>query len=140
MKNKILTSVLAFFISIFIYSQSSTSDFKAGNVFLIGNVKYNKYKHINFPRANFIIKKGGMADYKNIKGKKVIITSIDENSNGERIATIKLVELRKFFNSHAYVTVDIKKAIKNKELLMVKDTLILKKLSNVESLFKTQNK
>ena len=81
-----------------------------------------------------------MADYKNIKGKKVIITSINENSNGKRIATIKLVELRKFFNSHAYVTVDIKKAIKNKELLMVKDTLILKKLSNVESLFKTQNK
>lgn len=130
MKNKLLTSILAFLISISIYSQSSTSDFKTGDVFLIGNAKYNKYKHINFPRANFIIKKGGIANYKNMKGKQVEITSIDENSNGELRATLKLVGLRKFFNSHTHVTVDISEAIKNKELMLVKNELILKRLSN----------
>jgi hypothetical protein len=121
MKNYILSSVLAFFVTALMYSQSSSSDFNSGDVFLIGNVKYNNYKHINFPRANFIIKKGGIANYKNIKGKKVVITSIDEKRNGKRVATIKLVEPRKFFNSHKYLTVDIDEAIKNKELLTVVD-------------------
>lgn len=121
MKNNLLTSALAFFVTAFMYSQSATSDFNAGAIFLIGNAKYNNYKHINFPEANFIIKKGGIANYKNIKGKKVVITSIEEKSNGKRIATIKLVELRKFFNSHTYVTVDINEAIKNKELITIKD-------------------
>lgn len=121
MKNNILSMVLAFFGTIIMYSQNSTSDFNSGDVFLIGNVDHDNYKHINFPRANFIIKKGGIANYKNIKGEKVIITSIKEKGNGKHIATIKLVEPRKFFNSHAYVTVDIDEAIKNRELLTVED-------------------
>ena len=121
MKNNILSSVFAFFVSFFMYSQSSVSDFNLGDVFLIGNANYNSYKHINFPRANFIIKKGGIVDYKNIKGEKVVITSLKENKNGKTIATIKLVEPRNFFNSHKYVTVNIAEAIKSKELLIVKD-------------------
>jgi hypothetical protein len=119
MKNNILSAVLAFFVTIFMYSQSATSDFNSGDVFIIGTVKYDNNKHIDFPRANFIIKKGGLANYKNIKGEKVVITSIDQKSNGKRVATIKLVAPRKFFNSHKYVTVDLDKAIKNKELLTV---------------------
>lgn len=120
MKNYILSSVLALFVSVSLYSQDSTSDFNSGDVFKIGIVKYNNYKHINFPRANFIIKKGGIANYKNIKGEKVVITSIKEKRNGKKVATIKLVNSRRFFNSHKYVTVDIDEAIKSKELLTVK--------------------
>jgi len=120
MRNNILSSVLAFFVSVFMYAQTSTSGFNKGDVFQIGNANYNNYKHINFPRANFILKKGGVSNYKNVIGQKVVISSIDEKSNGKRIATIKLVEQRKFFNSHKYVTVDIDEAIKNKELLTVK--------------------
>ena len=116
-----LSSVLAIFVTVFMYSQSSTSDYNLGDVFLIGNASHNNYKHINFPRANFIIKKGGIVNYKNIKGKKVVITSVDEKSNGKLVATIKLVEPRKFFNSHKYVTVDIDEAIKNKELLTIEE-------------------
>lgn len=121
MRNNILSSVLAFFVSVFMFGQTSTSDFNKGDVFQIGTVNYNDYKHINFPRANFIIKKGGIANYKNIKGKNVVVTSIKEKNDGKLIATIKLVESGKFFNSHKYVTVDIDKAIKNKELLKVED-------------------
>ena len=120
MKNNVLSSVLAFLVTAFMYSQNSTSEFNSGDVFKIGNAKHNNYKYINFPRANFIVKKGGIANYKNIKGEKVVITSIEEKSNGKRVATIKLVESRKFFNSHKYVTVNIDDAIKNKELLVVK--------------------
>jgi hypothetical protein len=120
MRNNILSSVLAFFISVFMHGQSSTSDFNKGDVFQIGIANYNNYKHINFPRANFIIKKGGIVNYKNIKGQKVVITSVKEKNNGKKIATIKLVNSRKFFNSHKYITVDIEEALKNKELLAIK--------------------
>ena len=121
MKNTILSSFLAFFVTVFMYSQSSSSNFKSGDVFLIGNANYNNYKHINFPNANFIIKKGGIVNYKNIKGEKVVITSIKQKNSGKHVATIKLVEPRKFFNSHKYITVDIDEAIKNNELLTVED-------------------
>ncbi|APG64875.1 dihydroorotase [Tenacibaculum todarodis] len=117
MKNNILSTVLAFFITLFMFSQSSESDFNSGDIFIIGSVKFNNYKHINFPKDNFIIKKGGLANYKNIKGEKVIITSIKQDNKGKRVAIIKLVNSRKFFNSHRYITVDIEEAIENRELL-----------------------
>jgi hypothetical protein len=120
MKNNILSFVLAVFTSIFMYGQTSTSDFNKGDVFQIGTANFNNYKHINFPKANFIIKKGGIANYKNIKGQKVVITSVKEKDNGKKIATIKLADSRKFFNSHKYISVDIEEAIKNKELIVVK--------------------
>ncbi len=119
MKNYILSSVLVLFISVSLYSQDSTSHFNEGNVFQIGNASDINYKHIHFPRANFIIKKGGIANYTNIKGQKVVITSIKEKSNGKQVATIKLTNSRRFFNSHKYITVDIDEAVKNKELLIV---------------------
>jgi hypothetical protein len=77
----------------------------------------DNYKYISFPRANFIIKKGGLANYKNIKGKKVQIKSVKKKEDGSLIATIELISKKKFFNSHKYVKVDIYKAIDKKELL-----------------------
>jgi len=120
MGNNILSTVLAFFVSVFMYGQTSTSNFNKGDIFQIGTADYDNYKHINFPRANFIIKKGGIANYKNIKGQKVVVTSVKEKSNGKKVATIKLVDSRRFFNSHKYITVDIDEALKTKELLTVK--------------------
>lgn len=120
MKNYILSSVLAFFISVSLYAQEPQSNFNEGDVFQIGTVDYDNYKHINFSKANFIIKKGGIANYENVKGQRVVITSIKEKSNGKKIATIKLADSGRFFNSHKYITVDIDAALKNEELLPVK--------------------
>ncbi len=119
MRNNILSCVLVFFVSILMYGQTSTSNFNEGDVFQIGIVNNDNYKHINFPRKNFIIKKGGIVNYKNIKGQKVVVTSVEEKNNGKKIATIKLLDSRRFFNSHKYVTVDIDEALKSKELLRV---------------------
>ena len=120
MKNNILITVLAFFVSVFMYSQTDTSNFNKGDIFQIGSANNDNYKHINFPRRNFIIKKGGIANYKSIKGQKVVVTSVKEKNNGKKVATIKLVDSRRFFNSHKYITVHIDEAIKAKELLIVK--------------------
>jgi len=118
MKFNILFSFLFIFLSSILYAQTSNSNLKVGDVFVIGEVENNNYEHINFPKANFIIKKGGLANYKNIKGKKVQIKSIKGNRNGNLVAIIELVSKKKFFNSHKYVKVNINKAINQKELLV----------------------
>ncbi|WP_166387504.1 MULTISPECIES: dihydroorotase [unclassified Polaribacter] len=117
MKFNLLFSFLFVFLSSIMYSQNSNSDIKVGDVFVVGEVINNNYKHINFPRANFIIKKGGLANYKNVKGEKVQIKSIKESKNGALIATIELASKKKFFNSHKYIKVNINEAILQKELL-----------------------
>lgn len=98
-------------------AQDYNSKVNINDVFLVGKVDSNNYKHINFPRANFIIKKGGIANFKNVVGEKVKIISIKEKKDGTKIATIALESGKKFFNSHKYVTVDIDAAIENKELI-----------------------
>jgi hypothetical protein len=77
MKNTITLFLLAFFVSFSIYSQNSEINYKKDDVFIIANVKNNNYEYINFPRANFIIKKGGIANFKNIQGEK--ITRVSNN-------------------------------------------------------------
>ena len=117
----ILKLTLIFLFPVLASAQEATADYKPGDVFIVGDKKYNNYKHIDFPRPNFIIKKGGIVNYRNIKGEKVVINSVDEKSDGTILATIKLAESRKFFNSHKFVNADISKALKNEELVKVEN-------------------
>ncbi|PQJ80789.1 dihydroorotase [Polaribacter porphyrae] len=119
MKNYIITILSVFFLSISNFSQTSNSNFKVGDKFLVGKTEMNNYEHIKFPRKNFIIKKGGIATYKNIIGREVTITSLKEHKNGTLLAIIKLTSNKKFFNSHKFIKVNIRKAISEKELLRI---------------------
>ena len=119
MRTTTFTLIFMFLVSVLMHSQSVTSSPAVGDVFLIGHASNAGYEHIQFPRANLIIKKGGIVNHKKLKGKKVEITSIREDKNGNPIARIKLASSKKFFNSHKYVTTSIKKAIENKELIRV---------------------
>lgn len=95
---------------------SAQTNVKVGDTFVINEVSSDNYKYIKFPKSSTVIKKGGVADYKLIVGKKVEVTSLKEKKDGTTIATIKLASGKQFFKSHRYVTVDITKAIENKEL------------------------
>jgi hypothetical protein len=100
-------------ISLGVFAQSNV---KVGDTFIINEVSSDNYKYIKFPKSSTVIKKGGVADYKHIVGKKVEVTSLKEKKDGTTIATIKLASGKQFFKSHRYVTVNIAKAIENKEL------------------------
>lgn len=91
-------------------------DVKVGDVFEIGKPETNTYKHINFPRANFIIKRGGIANYKRAEGEKVIVTSVKEKKDGTTLVKIKRADGNRFFGSHPVVSVDIKEALASGEL------------------------
>ena len=98
------------------FAQSSNNTVNVGDVFVIGEVENNQYKHINFPKPNFIIKKGGIANFNNLKGKEVEVTAVKVKNDGSVKATIRLTSNKSFFNSHKYVTVDILEAIEHGEL------------------------
>ncbi|AXG68937.1 hypothetical protein KORDIASMS9_01156 [Kordia sp. SMS9] len=115
MKKYLLVAVIFSFFSSVMFAQSA--DVKVGDIFVIGKAHNNNYKHINFPKANFIAKKGGIANYESVKGEEVTVTSVDEKKDGSIVVTIKLTSGKAFFNSHKYITVDVEEAIRHKELL-----------------------
>lgn len=114
-KTLFFLAVMAFF-TLSISAQNSNSNVSVGDTFIIAEVDNDNYKHINFPRANMVIKKGGVVDYSLLVGKKVEVTRIKEKKDGTKVATIKLTSGKSFFKSHKYVTVDIADAISSGEL------------------------
>ncbi|MBA4745241.1 MAG: hypothetical protein H2058_08275 [Muricauda sp.] len=89
---------------------------KVGDILEIGRPDAPQYKHIDFPRANFIIKKGGIANYKRVEGNKVVVTAIKEKKNGTVEVRIKKTDGKRFFNSHPVVKADLKNALESGEL------------------------
>lgn len=98
-------------------TNSVASKTKVGTIFTIGKVKYNSYKYIKFPKPNFVIKRGGIYNFKNIIGETVVVTSIKDKEDGAKIITIKLENGSRFFNSHKYLKVDLNNALLEKELV-----------------------
>ena len=117
MKTTIFTFLMCCFLSFSNYSQTSSDQVKVGDTFTIGEVKMNNYKHIKFPKKNFIIKRGGIATYKNVVNQEVEITNLKEKKDGKIEATIKLKNGKYFFKSHKYIKVNLDEALKEKELI-----------------------
>lgn len=125
-KNKLKTNFnmrktvffLAFmaFFTLTISAQNSNSNVSVGDTFIIAEVDNDNYKHINFPKANIVNKRGGVVNYDLLVGKKVEITQIKEKKDGTKVATIKLTSGKRFFKSHKFITVDISEAILSGEL------------------------
>lgn len=110
--NKLIILLVAVLGSLSLQAQ----EINVGDVYEIGKPENASYSHINFPRPNFIIKKGGIANYKMVEGNQVVVTSVKEKKDGTMVAKIKRKDGRKFFNSHYSVTVDIDEALKSGEL------------------------
>ncbi len=92
---------------------------EVGDIFEIGRPETNSFRHIKFPKANFIIKKGGIANYKRVEGQKVVVTSIKEKKDGTTEIKIKRRDGGRFFGSHSVVAADFDKAVDSGELTVL---------------------
>ncbi len=92
---------------------------QVGDVFKIGDPDAPRYRHINFPRPNFIIKKGGVANYNRLKGNKVMVTAVKEKKDGTIEVKIKRTDGTRFFGSHREVSANLKAALDTGELVEV---------------------
>jgi len=119
MCNKLIFIALLFFVSTSGFSQDISTTVKVGDTFKIADVENNDYKAIDFPRANFVIKNGGIYSFERVKNEVVEVSSIKTTTDGKTIATIKRASKGKFFNSHKYIKVDIAEALANGELVRI---------------------
>lgn len=114
---RIIVLAILFAMATNINAQSiSPQDVKVGDILEIGRPDAPQFQHIDFPRANFIIKKGGIANYKRVVGNKVMVTDIKEKNDGTLVVKIKKTDGKRFFNSHPVVTADLKNALESGEL------------------------
>ena len=89
---------------------------KAGDMLQIGRPDSPSFKHIDFPRANTIIKNGGIANYKKMEGVKVVVTAVKEKKDGTLQVKIKRTDGGRVFGIHSVVSADLKDALESGEL------------------------
>ncbi len=108
-------------IGTFGFAQSVNSDIAIGTVFKIGKSASTKFKHINVPKANMIIKRGGVANYKGLVGRLVVVTSIHKKKNSSTVIRFKLKNGKRFFGSHTLLRANAEKALNSGELILISD-------------------
>ncbi|MGB5437128.1 MAG: hypothetical protein WBM98_14630 [Maribacter sp.] len=110
--------MIAFLFSIgMLHAQDNSSVIEKGTVLTLGNVTASSYQHIDFPRKNIIIKRGAIADFNNLEGRKVFVEEI-VTANGKTKVTLKRKDGRNFFRFWPTVTSDIEMALAKGELKM----------------------
>ena len=117
---KTVLTALYFFCAVTLLQASPTTeidDLEVGSVLMIGSPSSNLYEHIEVPRMNFIIKKGGIPNYKTLFESKVIISKVKEMPDGSKIVHLKRQNGKRFFNSHSYIKATLKEAIDSEELV-----------------------
>ncbi|TSE05064.1 hypothetical protein [Aquimarina algiphila] len=121
MKKILIFALLSFFIAKGHGNTSNAQDpIEVGDILVIGKPSAQQYQHIHFPKTNFIIKKGGIPNYKSLIGERVIVTEVAQDKEGNRKITLKREDGRKFFNSISRVKINLEKALENKEVVLVR--------------------
>ncbi|WP_405205322.1 hypothetical protein [Aquimarina sp. LLG6339-5] len=94
---------------------TSPDNVNIGDIMTLGKPSGKTYKHILFPKTNFIMKKGGTTNYRRLKGLRVIITN-KETTEGKTIISIKRNDNKQFLNTIRIVKVNLEAALEAKEI------------------------
>lgn len=115
MKNYLIMGLIIFG-SYNLNSQEINANVKKGDVFVIVKPSGIDYKHINFPRKNIIIKRGGILTNQLVDGKKVVVTNVTKDKNNATLIRIETINKTGFYKAIKSVTVDYEKALKSGEI------------------------
>lgn len=116
MKNLLIIAVMTF-LSFGSYAQETQQAVvSVGDEYVIKEPSTGNFKHLHFPKSNFVRKKGGTPNYKRIFNMKVKVAEVQTQDNGDQLAVLKPADGGKFFNTHPTITADISKALQAGEL------------------------
>ncbi len=87
-----------------------------GTILTIAQPASAEYQHIHFPRKNFIIKRGAIADMKSVYGKKVEVVAYSYTDAGDTKVTLKRTDGKKFFRNFRTVDAHLEDALSSGEL------------------------
>lgn len=89
---------------------------RTGDVLEMSKPSANRFKHVNMPQSNLVIKKGGIANFKSISGKEIVITKIESENDCTTKLWVKRKDGKKFFNTAHEVTIDLERAVEAGEV------------------------
>ena len=116
MRNITFCILFVLSISLIQAQQKEQLNIQKGDVLTIEEPSASDYQHIHFPRKNFIIKRGGIADMKTVLGKKVEIIDYTYTSDGSMEVTLKRLDGKKFFRKFPTIKADLEVALSTGEL------------------------
>ncbi len=94
----------------------SSETVNVGDVITLGSPSAKTYQYISFPKPNFILKKGGTTNFKQLQGVQVVVTD-KEDKDGNTTITIKRKDGKQFLNSIPTVKVNFAAAVGAKEVI-----------------------
>ncbi|QBA65122.1 hypothetical protein [Muriicola soli] len=97
--------------------QTQQTSIEKGTVLTINEPVSDEYRYVLFPRKNFIIKRGGIANLKSVYGKKVEVVHYSYTDNGDTRVTLRRTDGRKFFRNFKTVDAYLEDALTAGELV-----------------------
>lgn len=116
MKKYLITIVIILMAIFSINAQETNADVKKGDLLEIIKPSKNEYQHINFPKKNFIIKRGGITSNQLVNGEEVIVTKVTKKKDGSTTIRIKKTDGGRFYKAIPSVTVNFEEAVKSGEI------------------------
>ena len=112
-----LLFILFSFLFVFVQGQDiKNTSVNIGDTFVIGDPSNSQYKHLKLPRPNFIIKKGGIVNFKSLKNTKVKVVAV-RTKNEKSYVTIRRSDGGKFFGSHPTLNAYLEESLEQGELV-----------------------
>jgi len=89
---------------------------EVGDRLLIQSPENTMYTAVNMPKLNFVVKKGGVANYKSVQNTLVEVVKISQNKKGENIVTLQRVDGAKILGLKKSVSANYNQALQIGEL------------------------
>lgn len=89
---------------------------EVGDRLLIQSPENTTYTAVNMPKLNFVVKKGGVANYKSVQNILVEVVKISQNKEGENIVTLQRVDGAKILGLKKSVSANYDQALQIGEL------------------------
>lgn len=89
---------------------------EVGDRLLIQSPENTTYTALNMPKLNFVVKKGGVANYKSVKNTLVEVVKISKNKKGESVVTLQRVDGAKILGLKKSVSANYDQALQIGEL------------------------
>ena len=87
-----------------------------GDRLLIQSPENTTYTAVNMPKLNFVVKKGGVANYKSVQNTLVEVVKISQNKEGENIVTLQREDGAKILGLKKSVSANYDQALQIGEL------------------------
>ena len=113
---KTFISLGLMFVFLSINAQNDVSEIKIGDKLIIGELTNGTFQSITLPKRNFIVKKGGIANYNSLVNDIVVVTNIEKDKNGNTIVKLERKNGKRFFNTHKTIKANLQEAIDSGEL------------------------